>query len=353
MAPPRLRTVCSALLTAGLLTALLAACDGGGDDASTAAGELTVPAPGEVLDPTGASVDAAGSRIAVPCHTEWICLWRTDDLQGVVPGATATAWVPRGEDALLVTVTPPSDAAQALLLLDPETGREVQRMPTEATVEALATSTDGSTLVAVGAEEVLVLDASTLEQRAVVPAPVGVLDVAVSPEGSQLLVAAEGAAPALLDARTGRTVLELGEEPATESEQVDTLAWSPAGTRVVTANGEQVQVWEVDHGTVSAERAVPAAPTALAFGPDGLQVALVADPGEAVLVWSWAGDGELVLDEDALYPAERVLWSQGTPSWLYAVSTTELRWFDLDVPTEQSVEDPPFPEELAELARRL
>ncbi|GAA4668481.1 hypothetical protein [Nocardioides nanhaiensis] len=347
MATLRARTACSALLTA-----LLTACSGGPDATTTAPGEVAVPTPGEVLDPAGASVDAAGFRVAVPCHTEWVCLWRNDDLEGVLPGSTATAWVPRGADHLLVTPTSPSDDEQGLLLQDPDTGREVERLRTEAPVESLATSADGSTLVVVTADATLVLEARTLAQRHAVVSPGEVLDVAVSPDGAQLLVAAEGSAPTLVDVRTGRTVLVLGEEPATEDEQVSRVAWSPAGTRVVTVSAEQVQVREAGDGTLSAERPVPARPTALTYGPDEVRLALAAEPGEAVLVWSWAGDGELVLDEHATYPAERLLWNDGAPGWLYAVGSTELRLFDLDVPTEQAVDDPPFPEELPDLDLR-
>lgn len=350
MAHPRSRTRRGvALLAAGPATALLTACSGGPDDATTEPGELAVPTPGEVMDPAGASVAPEVSRVAVPCHGEWVCLWRSDSLTGVLPGATATAWVPPGDDALLVTVTPPADPAPGLVLQDPDSGREVARLGTGDPVTRLVTTEDGATLAAVAGERVLLLDPADLGVRTEIPLP-GLLDLALAPGGRRLVVAVEGEAPTVVDARSGRAVRSLGEAPAEESEQTTHVAWGPGGGRVATGSQAQVRVWEPQTGEVSAERAVAGPLSALDVGPDDVLLALAAGDGQALVLWSWAGEDEQVLDELALHPAERLLWREGEPSRLYSVSTTELRSYDVDVPTEQSTDDPPFPDELEDLA---
>ena len=354
MATPRALIVGGALLCGGLLVTSLAACSAPRDDAAGpgTSGELAVPTPGEVLDPVGASVAPDGSRVAVPCHEEWVCLWRSDDLTGVLPGATATAWLPRGEDALLVTATAPEDGSPGLLVRDPDTGRQAARLDTAAPVSALVTSEDGSTLAAASGDRVLVLDAVDLEIRADLPVPGAPLDLALAPDGARLLVVVEGGAPQVVDARTGRALGTLGEPPAQQAEQVRAVAWSPRGDRVATGSESRVRVWNPETGAVSAERSVPAPLGAIDYGAEELRLALTAGEGQALVLWNGVGEGAQVLDEYADRPAERVLWSAGTPSWLRTVTTTQVRLFDLDIPTEQAVDDPPFPEELPQLDLR-
>ena len=347
-----MRTV---LLTAGLLATLLTACNGEPDDATTdEPGEVAVPTPGEVLEPAGASIDPAGSRVAVPCHEEWVCLWRGDSLAGVLPGGTATAWVPRGGDTLLLVAASAQDQdpGPGLVLRDADSGREVARVATGDPVTRLVSADDGATLAAVAGERLLVLDGASLAIRTEIPVPAAPLDLALAPDGGLLAVALPGAPPAVVDARTGRALRSLGGPPTDDAGQVTHVAWGPDGGRIATGSERQARVWDPRTGEVAAALSVAAPLGALDFGADDLQVAVAGGDEQALVLWSWAGDGEQVLEERDLYPARRVLWSAGTPSWVHAVSTTEVRRFDLDVPTEQAVDDPPFPEELAELDLR-
>lgn len=310
---------------AALALTLVAALGAGGctDSGGRPGDDITdtVPVPGFVLDPTGASLSPDTSRIAVPCH-ERVCVWGIGgDLEQEVEGTAGTAWT----DGLLVV------GGSRELVVDPAGERAVLPVPGE--VRGVAGAAQGSPLVAVlEVGVVIVADgvSTVVDLR-------GVLDVAFSPDASRVVVATQDAPVQVVDLASARTVGTLGDEVA---EQV---AWSPDGRFIATggADGSRLYLAErLGRDSVPEAELTDPAVADLAFAPtDGTLAVADADDGQLVL-WQPVTDETTVLDG---HPSAsgKVLWSPGGS--LYSVASDAVLAWDTETGTVASTFDlPPF-----------
>jgi WD40 repeat protein len=140
----------------------------------------------------------------------------------------------------------------------------------EASAALLSPDASRVLTVAVGGETIL-WDAATGTKLAAVESSVNpslcgqARDVSFNPEGSRLAMCVRYW-PAVLDAKTGRTLLEL--EGHTRS--VHSLAYSPDGQWLATASGDgTVRRWRAATGQCQAVLTPDAEPTEVQFSPDG------------------------------------------------------------------------------------
>jgi WD40 repeat protein len=144
-----------------------------------------------------------------------------------------------------------------------------------------------------------------------------VVSVAWSPDGSKIAVATDGsdnaAAPwhgtvLIWDAATGAKLHTLTGHTA----RLDSVSWSPDGTKVVSASpiDESVRIWDAATGANLLTLTLPSSSneTSVAWSPDGTKLASTTND-KSILVWDSAtGDTLLTLTGDTGSPAQ-LAWS--------------------------------------------
>lgn len=285
----------------------------------------TLPVPGFVLDPAGASISPDTSRIAVPCHDR-ICVWGIGgDLEDEVEGSTGTSWL---GDRLVV-------GGARELVVDP--AGEAIKVPVPGQVRGLRGAEDGSAVAVLLDDEVVVVRAGAagdLESGDVtwLDAP-GVVDVALSPDAARVVAAVDGAPPRVIDVDSTDVVGTLGEEPAAR------VAWSPDGAAIAAGGPGGAALFAAGSLEPQAELGEPAVAD-LDFGASAETVG-IADADDGVLVlWEPAtGDATEIGRHSA--PSGRVLWSRGDS--LYSVAPdVVLAWSTETGTVASTFELPPF-----------
>lgn len=303
----------------------------GGSGSGGSSGGSTVQVPGLVLRGAGASIvppTASAGRVAAPCH-ERVCVWSTggellsSDWVEPDAGVTATAWSPDG--ATLAAAT-----ADTVLLLDAETGEQVDALDLGGPAATLAYAPDGSTLAAATPTGVVLLPADG-GASTTLAAGDDVLDLDWSPDGTRVAVALRDAPAEILDTTTGSAVTLDGEEASR-------VAFARGGREVATATGTEVVVHDAATGeagdTVDGLGAT-VTDVAYAQGADDLAIAT-----EDNLVRLRAVDGRLTTVGDGVAPTRALLWS-GTS--LYGSADDEVsEWSEDDAPRGRSFDRPPF-----------
>lgn len=280
----------------------------------------TVPVPGFVLDPTGASLSPDTSRIAVPCHDR-ICVWGIGgDLETQVEGGAGTAWL---GDRLVV-------GGDRELVVDPD-GERVE-IPLPGRLQAVAGAEDGSAVAAVLDDAVVLVGEALGDSVVRIDAP-GVVDVDLSPDGTRLALAVdEGPARVVLVERQ-EVLGTLGEEPATH------VAWSPDGAAIATGGPAHTRVHRAEDLQQQTELDEPAVAD-LDYGASAEIVAIAdADDGRLVL-WQPGTDETTVLEVHSS-ASGKVLWSRGGN--LYSVAPDAVLAWNTETGTVASTFDlPPF-----------
>ncbi len=268
--------------------------------------------------PAGGSVQglafAPDGRLAVWDQWGQLALW---DLEAGRPAYLGGSVRPPGKLAFspdgrrLACCSP----AGRLRLVDLQTGSEVLRSGSAFTFtptpEQLVVAEDATRLLRLDLALAQPADGAVLEYR--LPFPIACRDLAVSPDGTFLAAAGGEQGLCLWDAHTGEPFLRADgacHEPLAWSPDGSVLAWgtvarfwkallwdaltqqrrcviggtallhalafSPAGTWLVTAEEDAIRTWDVQTGQERQSLALPAGDQvlSLAFSPDGRTVAL-------------------------------------------------------------------------------
>jgi WD40 repeat protein len=194
-----------------------------------------------------------------------------------------------------------------LKVWDAETGREVHNLLHHTDyVEGCAFSPDGKHIVSASSDKSLIVwDATSGKQlRALSGHENGVRSCAFHPAGHRIVSASSDGTLKLWDAAAGGNWAQdqsPGDGPRTlrgHLGPVQSCEFSPDGSRIVSAGGEEVKMWDVETGDCIAT--LPGY-TTCAFSPDGSSVVSAAADG-TVRVWDVATRSELVtLDDGAGY----------------------------------------------------
>ena len=160
------------------------------------------------------------------------------------------------------------------------------------TVWTVAFAPDGQTVASGGQDRaVQVWEVATGNKRARMKVA-GVVCLAYAPDGKTLASAPGGGCVdyvvRLWDPATGRELRRCAGHTST----VDSVAFSPDGTRLVTGGVDQVRVWEAATGKeVAAPRGHTKSVLRVAFSPDNKTLASVGDD-ETVRLWDWPSGKE-------------------------------------------------------------
>ena len=141
-------------------------------------------------------------------------------------------------------------------------------------------SPDGR-FIAVPGNEVLLIDAATLENQEVLHHPGMVACLAFSPDSTQLLTACHDRVMRMWDTTTGKKIREF----LPHESRATSVAWSPDGKTIASASEGRVKLWNVRtlEETITLTDFLPM-PLDLEFSPNGESLVAAAFEG-AIRVW--------------------------------------------------------------------
>jgi WD40 repeat protein/uncharacterized caspase-like protein len=276
---------------------------------------------------------------------------RLDELRMAVPtGHTGAvlrlAWSPDGSFLASLGDVSPGDGS--VKVWQASSGRMIADLGSM-TVRSLAWSPDGTSIAVAGSEGALVWDTKVGRFKPGFHHPVGSQAVAWSPDGKYLAVLSEdgvtvyesgtwrkasfleadrGArAPILWRPKghvlaTGSTLWEMPNGQAIarlENYQRDLFhqnpsAWSPDGTLIAAASGNDLRVWDAESGRLLAEAHHSSAIQCLAFSPDGSRILT---GSLTALVWNVKSHADARGDSLPLTIEKEM---RGFSSWVSAVA---------------------------------
>jgi WD40 repeat protein len=185
-------------------------------------------------------------------------------------------------------------------LWDTATGQMLRRVALDAAVNSVAIAPDGTIWLVGGggyvfrdgalveqAQAVALLDAQTGQEIRRIAGNRGVF----APDGKQILTNGKDGTALLFDAATGR---QLREYPSKSQADVETLAFARDGQRFITGDEKgAARVWDTANGQVVSEFAARAgAVKSVGLTPDG-KSALTLHGDNAVRLWNLSGGREL------------------------------------------------------------
>lgn len=223
--------------------------------------------------------------------------------------ASAVAFAPDGRRALVGEQRRTPLEPLRAHLWDVETGETLQQLvwrasSVTAATEGVAFSPDGRWIATAGGLEAILWDAATgREIRRFARQAAAVNDMALSPDGRNLLAAGDDGIARLWDLGTGRVAGQLAHASSSlsplPSRTINAAALSPDGRWAATAGNKEVLLWDAATGRKSREWAWPDFGVhALAFSADGQR--LLAGGGDGARLWETA-TGALVRQFDSSF----------------------------------------------------
>jgi WD40 repeat protein len=238
--------------------------------------------------------------------------------------------------------------------------REVSKLAGQ--VRAMATSSDGNTLVVAGEKSVRIVDATNNQERAAIEATSAVTAAAVSPDNAQAAFVTEAGTLHVAALVDGKPIADLGahigavtavafrpqagqlatagsdgqlrlwELPATprtfsdHTGRITAVAVSPNGQLLATASADKtVRLWNLADGSASWTLGHDEVVTAIAWKPDSSQVAAAA--GKQVRIWNMAdGQQAAALDKFTGNIAAVVFAPDGASVYAAGAAQTIQQW---------------------------